>query len=378
MALPLPEITSMSDPEIPSKSGKLALKRACLCGWRRFRVVPSGSIQFFLVGGLALVLVLFEGLHWLVWSDGSAFALLGSVVRAGMTLLVFAWLAGRALAPIRQLGDRLQGQTSEVDDDASPRELQPVTEVVRRLLRQQRDAVDQQSRFLADASHQLRTPFAVLRTQLQGALSGQLEVRETLPKMLATVDRSSQLVKQLLSQAKVDQLVGNAHWQDVDLEAVARDVCLEFAPLLARKRLEFSLESVPVNVRTDPWLAGELLRNLMSNAIHHSVKGSTMGMVLRVLPGQSELLVWDHGGGIDEALRARLFEPFQSAAGGTGIGLGLSICRQIAQSMQAEVELFNRVQDGQVVGVDAVVRWPHAPGTATLAGPLPEAGDRQS
>ncbi|OGB43844.1 MAG: hypothetical protein A2W72_00350 [Burkholderiales bacterium RIFCSPLOWO2_12_67_14] len=359
----------MSAPETSSTPGEPAVKPTGLRGWRRFRAAPSGSIQGFLVGGLALVLAVIEGLHWLVWSDGSGASLLGSLVRMGLTLLVFAWLAGRALAPIRQLGDRLQGQASAVDDDASPRELQPVTEVVHRLLRQQRDAVDQQSRFLADASHQLRTPFAVLRTQLQGALSGQLEVRETLPKMLATVDRSSQLVRQLLSQAKVDQLVGNAHWQDVDLEAVAREVCLEFAPLLARKRLDFSLESVPVNLRTDPWLAGELLRNLMSNAIHHSAKGSAMGMVLRVLPGQSELLVWDHGGGIDETLRARLFEPFQSAAGGTGIGLGLSICRQIAQSMQAEVELFNRVQDGQVIGVDAVVRWPHAP--VAVAGPVP-------
>lgn len=360
----------MPSPVPPSTPDGPAVKPTGGRGWRRrLRIVPSGSIQGFLIGGLALVLVLIEGVQWLVWGGGAAGSLFGSLARMGLTLLVFAWLVGRAMAPIRQLGDHLQGQTTSVDDEASPRELQPVTEVVHRLLLQQRDAVDQQRRFLADASHQLRTPFAVLRTQLQGALSGQLEVRETLPKMLATVDRSSQLVNQLLSQAKVDQLVANAHWQDVDLEAVAREVCLEFAPLLARKRLDFSLESVPVNLRTDPWLAGELLRNLMSNAIHHSVKGSAMGMVLRVLPGQTELLVWDHGGGIDETLRARLFEPFQSAAGGTGIGLGLSICRQIAQSMQAEVELFNRVQDGQVIGVDAVVRWPHAP--AAVAGPVP-------
>lgn len=372
----------MSAHELPT-SGEPDAKPTALHGWRHFRLAPSTSIQGFLVGGLALVLMVIEGLHWLVWGDGSTVSLLGSIVRIGLTLLVFLWIAGRALAPIRQFGDRLQGLASSVVHEASPRELQPVNEVVQRLLRQQRDAVDQQSRFLADASHQLRTPFAVLRTQLQGALSGQLDVRETLPKMLATVDRSSQLVKQLLSQAKVDQLVGNGHWQDVDLEAVAREVCLEFAPLLARKRLDFSLESVPVNMCTDPWLAGELLRNLMSNAIHHSAKGSAMGMVLRVLPGQSELLVWDQGGGIDETLRARLFEPFQSAAGGTGIGLGLSICRQIAQSMQAEVELFNRVQDGQVVGVDAVVRWPHALAASTplasedLTGPLADAWERQ-
>ena len=62
--------------------------------------------------------------------------------------------------------------------------------------------------------------------------------------------------------------------------------------------------------------------------------------------------------GIDESVRDRLFEPFQSASGGTGVGLGLSICRQIAHAMQAQVDLYNRVQDDQVVGVEAVVRWP--------------------
>jgi two-component system sensor histidine kinase TctE len=55
-----------------------------------------------------------------------------------------------------------------------------------------------------------------------------------------------------------------------------------------------------------------------------------------------------------------LFEPFNVAKTGTGIGLGLSICRQIAQALNASVDLFNRIEAGEIVGVDAVVRWPHA------------------
>jgi len=61
---------------------------------------------------------------------------------------------------------------------------------------------------------------------------------------------------------------------------------------------------------------------------------------------------------LDEAVRERLFQPFESASGGTGVGLGLSICKQIAVSMHATLDLYNRIQQGAVVGVDAVVRWP--------------------
>jgi signal transduction histidine kinase len=234
----------------------------------------------------------------------------------------------------------------------------PVQQAVQGALREQREAIERQRVFLADASHQLRTPFAVLRVQLQGMQSGELAVADTLPKMLATVDRSSLLVRQILSMAKVEQLVAQAEWQPVQLEDVAREVCLECGPLIARKGLDFSFESVPVRLHTDAWMLGELLRNLLSNAIHHAPRGSAIGLVVRVLPGQAEIIVWDNGGGIDASVRDRLFEPFQSASGASGVGLGLSICRQIAQSMQAQVNLYNRVQDDRVVGVDAVVRWP--------------------
>ena len=315
------------------------------------------SITVRLLLCLALCLLLVELLLQGFLPELAATPLWGSALRLAAVLPLFAWCTVRALAPLRRLEDELNDGEGHIARRPVPAELQPLSDAVHGVLERQRAAGEQQRRFLADASHQLRTPFAVLRTQLQGAMSGQLEVRDTLPKMLTTVDRSSELVRQLLSLAKVEQLVAQGHWQEVNLEAVAQEVCLEFGPLLARKRLDFSFESVPVRLTTDPWMLGELLRNLLSNAIHHAPRGSALGMVVRVLPDQTELLVWDNGGGIDAAVLDRLFEPFQSAAGGTGIGLGLSICRQIAESMQAQVKLFNRVQDDRVVGVDAVVRW---------------------
>lgn len=327
----------------------------------------SITVRLLLCLGLCLLLVelLLQGLL----PELAGAPLWGGLLRILAVLPLFAWCAVRALAPLRWLEDALQPGGGMGAARPVPAELRPLSDAVHGVLAQQREATEQQRRFLADASHQLRTPFAVLRTQLQGVMSGQLEVKDTLPKMLATVDRSSELVRQLLSLAKVEQLVAQAHWTEVNLEAVAQAVCLDFGPLLARKRLDFSFEAVPVRLTTDPWMLGELLRNLLSNAIHHAPRGSALGMVVRVLPDQAELLIWDNGGGIDAAVMDRLFEPFQSAAGGTGIGLGLSICRQIAESMQARVQLFNRVQDDRVVGVDAVVRWDLAPAPAPAIAP---------
>ncbi len=331
--------------------------------WRPWRV--GRSIRLFVwAWSLALVLA-----WYLLDRMGAAASggFLGVPLEHWLPLKVLVFVAAlwgvlhQAFKPLVRLGHELDSRRTEdlrPVEGQQPKELLQLATAVNWLMQQQQASLDQQKKFLADASHQLRTPFAVLRTQLQGAMSGQLDVQETLPKMLHTVDRSSELVRQLLSIAKMEQLVRSANWVEVDLASTARDVVMEFAPLLARKKLDFSMQAIPVRVHTDPWLLGELVRNLMSNAIQHTPKGGALGLVIRALPGETELLVWDNGGGMDEAVQARLFEPFQSASGATGVGLGLSICRQIALSMHAVVDLFNRVQDDHIVGVDAVVRWP--------------------
>ncbi|WP_296510109.1 HAMP domain-containing sensor histidine kinase [Rhodoferax sp.] len=271
------------------------------------------------------------------------------------------WLAGLCLRPVQLLAKTVAGRQPQETtplDHTPAAELEPIMRALNVQWQQQQDALEQQQRFIAEASHQLRTPLAVLKTQLQGVTSGELPASDTLLKMLRTLDRASHLANQLLSQAKVEQKVRHAQWTTVDLHHLASDVLVEFAPLIARKQLEVSLDAEPVRLMSDSWLVGELLRNLLANAIRQSASGASLGVVVRHLPDEIELLVWDNAGGLDEAVRERLFQPFESASGGTGVGLGLSICKQIAVSMHATLDLYNRIQQGAVLGVDAVVRWP--------------------
>lgn len=200
---------------------------------------------------------------------------------------------------------------------------------------------------------------AVLRTQLQSAIHGDVLAADALQQMLHTVDRASGLANQLLSLTKVEQLKRVGQLPQVDLHTMARDAVMELAPLIAAKRLDFALEGPELSAPGDHALLGELVRNLLANAIHHTPAHGRMGVLLRDGTGQVELLVWDEGPGVDDAVRPRLFQPFSAAKG--GVGLGLSICRQIGEAMGAEVDLFNRLQDGRVIGVDAVVTWGQGP-----------------
>ena len=243
-----------------------------------------------------------------------------------------------------------------------PSELAPAVAHLRALQAGQSRWIDEQRRFLADATHQLRTPMAVLRTQLQSAIHGDVLPADALQQMLHTVDRASGLANQLLSLSKVEQLKRMGGLPSVDLNAVAREAVMELAPLIAAKRLDFALEGPALSVPGDAALLGELMRNLLANAIHHTPAHGRLGVLLRDDTGWRELLVWDEGPGIDDGVRQRLFQPFSAGKG--GVGLGLSICRQIAEAMGAEVTLFNRQDEGRVVGVDALVTWGPAGGGA--------------
>jgi two-component system sensor histidine kinase TctE len=241
----------------------------------------------------------------------------------------------------------------------APAELAPALGRLRELHASERQWVEQQRRFLADAAHQLRTPMAVLRTQLQAALQAQGDPRESVVAMLHTVERATGLANQLLGVTRIEQLQRSGALQAIAVAPVVRDAVVELSPLLARKRLDFALEGDGFEATADPVMLGELMRNLLANAIHHSTPGGRMGVVLRGTLPTREIVVWDEGPGIADHVKPRLFTPFSAGQG--GVGLGLTICQQIGEAMGARVQLFERSEGGRVIGVDAVVAWDAAP-----------------
>lgn len=294
----------------------------------------------------------------------------GMLARQVVLMLLIATVVGvvvhRGLRPLRALRRELHARPA--DDTAplnarGPEELLPVIEELNALFARQHGVLEQQRRFVADASHQLRTPITVLKTQLQSALREPAPDAGVLAELSRTVDRMAHLANQLLNKARLEHAGEPAEAHPLDLGGVVREAVLELSPLIAARHLDFALEeAAPVTVRGQPWLATELVSNLLSNAIRHTPEGGKLGVRLDQADGHARMTVWDSGPGITEDARAWLFRPFAPAGTVRGAGLGLAICLDIAKALQGRIELVNRLApDGRVAGLDAIVCWEQAP-----------------
>jgi two-component system, OmpR family, sensor histidine kinase TctE len=293
-------------------------------------------------------------------------ALLIAVIALTVVLVV-----QRAIHPVRQLSlqlqDRREGDLSPIAAPSTPRELQPLIDATNEVMQRLRHLLRHQKRFVRDASHQLRTPLAVLKTQVQSALRGDVEPRQALHEISDTVDRATQLANQMLALAKVEQLRQQSAAPTTRLDEVLRTVALEISPLIAQRDLDFGIQTVPARVQAHEWMLRELSRNLLHNAVRHAPQGSELAVDLRTDSHHVALTISDQGPGIDDELAARLFQPFSAGDVRAGSGLGLAICREIVEAIGGSISLTNRVVGHQVAGLDAVVRLPLAAPSADSA-----------
>jgi len=277
---------------------------------------------------------------------------------------VVAWVVvGRALRPVnvlrREVLARGERDLSPVRTEGLPLELQPVVAATNDLLHRITRMVGLQKQFVRDASHQLRTPLAVLKTQAQNGLSGHADPLVTLAQIHGTTDRAIRLANQMLAMAKVEQV----HEQDapgrVDLSEVAREVALDMSPLIADKNLDFELHAeTPVWTHGHAWMLRELVRNLLHNAVRETPPGQPLSLTVNATARAARLVLRDSGPGIAESMRDHLFEPFHTGHPTSGSGLGLAICREVCERTGGSIELLNRIEGGQTAGLDAIVLLP--------------------
>ena len=300
----------------------------------------------------------------ILWNTLARQALLIAVIALTVVIVVQG-----ATRPVRQLSRQLQarrdGDLSPIAASSAPRELQPLIDSTNQVMLRLQHLLRHQKRFVRDASHQLRTPLAVLKTQVQSALRGDVAAHQALQEISDTVDRATQLANQMLALAKVEQLRQQSGPPPTRFDDILRAVALDLSPLIAQRDLDFGIHTEPATVFAHEWMLRELARNLLHNAIRHAPTGSELTVDLHCSDHQAVLTLRDHGSGIDDELAARLFQPFSAGDVRTGSGLGLAICHEIVQALGGRIALTNRIQAGLVTGLDAVVHLPLSP-TAAL------------
>jgi two-component system sensor histidine kinase TctE len=285
-------------------------------------------------------------------------------VLVSVIALVVIVVVQRATRPVRRLSQQLQqrpdGQLEPLLAGDAPRELLPLIDATNSIMGRLQHLLDHQKRFVRDASHQLRTPLAVLKVQVQSALRGDVAPTQALLEISDTVDRATLLANQMLSLARVAQLRQQVPAASPDWAQVMREVALDLSPLLADRNLDFEISTTATPVHTHDWMLRELSRNLLHNAIKHCPPGGALQVTLHSADQQALLSIRDSGPGISTELRERLFQPFSAGEARSGSGLGLAICHEIVLALGGRISLDNRVSNGQICGLDATVWLPLA------------------
>jgi two-component system sensor histidine kinase TctE len=253
---------------------------------------------------------------------------------------------------------------SPLDETGVPEEVVPLVASVNDLLSRLTVSLSTQKRFLADAAHQLKTPLAGLR--MQADLAQRETDAEQLKNSLRHIGqasiRATHTVNQLLALARAETTGRALAKQRVDMVKIVSDIMADSVPRALDKRIDLGYDGPDAgepatHLEGNPTLLGELVRNLVDNAINYTPVGGhvTVRLMVDRFSGVLVLIVEDSGPGIPESERELVFQPFYRALGTNvdGSGLGLAIVLEIAQQHGTSIT----IEDASLPG------HPESPGT---------------
>ncbi|MDR6755730.1 two-component system sensor histidine kinase TctE [Mycoplana sp. BE70] len=295
--------------------------------------------------------------------------LLRSALRLGLMIVgaaVIVWIAVTlALRPLYRLSDAIaERNPSDLHpiDQEVPNEVQGLVDTVNSFMVRLQSALNSLRHFSGNASHQLRTPLAIIRTQL--ALASRAPTlaaaQEAAQKGDSAVAHAERILAQLLLMAKIDAAASaEPHpLAEIDIAAIARSATAEYVPMAAQADIDLGFDgNGPAIVRAEPLLFGEMLRNLIDNAIAYAGPGAEVTVAIQPKGQTIRLRVDDNGPGIPAERKAEVLQRFARGGGSEapGMGLGLPIVEDIAALFGATLALE---QGAGGRGLSAVVTFP--------------------
>jgi two-component system sensor histidine kinase TctE len=281
--------------------------------------------------------------------DAALRALVLLEVLASLALAGLVWFSvTNGLAPLARLRASLNRRGSaELDPiaaDGLPGELLPMVDAFNGLLDRVATSSRAQHEFQANVAHQLRTPLAGLKLQLEWLAQRHRddpESRASLALMLQANERLIRETNQLLSLARAEpSRFEQARLEPIDLSGLVGESVQALVDQAVARRIDLGFALEPAPVHGDRFLLRDLVDNLVDNALRYTPAGGSVTVRTTLMDGAAQLVVEDTGPGIPAAQRTRVFERFVRLDQGTnGSGLGLAIVRDIAQVHGARVEL---------------------------------------
>lgn len=294
-----------------------------------------------------------------------------------LCVIALLWIGlQRGLEPVLQLRTRMlerpPGTLEPLDAAEVPAELTSLVEAINDYVRRLDEHMSAHGRFIANASHQLRTPLTILNTQISAAMrsTDAQDKDEALRAIHTSVQHAIRLVNQLLNLSSIEAGARQpAAASAVDLAATVQLVLEDLALLAQGKSIDlgFEHEGGPALVRGSAPMLRELVANLVDNALRYTPAG---GRVTAIVGGSAEsvvLRVEDNGPGIPAGEYERIFERFYRLHDGRsdGSGLGLAIVREIANACGARVALGDAAIGSGLVATVVFPLPPRQPGTTT-------------
>jgi two-component system, OmpR family, sensor kinase len=299
------------------------------------------------------------GLRRMAWRLGLAGL---GVFSAGM--LGGWWLSSRAVRPIVAMSETVSGINASnlsrrLDLAGVDTELGQLGVLINTMLARLGQSFEQQTRFTADASHELRTPLAVILSQVELALSRPREgpaYRESLEACGRAAMRMKSLVDDLLTLARADSGKLELRVEPIDLARIAQESAALLEPLAQQRAVRIVLKTSPAPLNGDSERLGQVLTNLLSNAIQYNHPGGQVVVTVHSDTDSATVVVDDTGLGIPESDLPLVFDRFhrvdaaRSRESG-GSGLGLAICRSIVLAHGGTIAVTSAIGHGSTFSV---------------------------
>jgi len=303
-------------------------------------------------------------------------AVLPLLVILPLTVGILLWGVRRGLRPLDRLARSIEVRKPQaleaIDPEGVPAEIGPVVVALNGLLDRLRRALESESRFTANAAHELQTPLAAIKAEVQRyqRQATDAESRKMLERISARVSRATTTVTQLLTLARLDpeQEFQRAH---IDLSELVIDAIAEEGATAVDRGLDIRVpRDSPLRVTGHPEWLKILVRNLLANAFRYSPAGGVVDVSLHRQPDGVLLRIANDCDPIPEEQRRRLADRFYTLPGNHagGVGLGLSIVQRIAGLHGASLRL-DPWQDGR--GFIAEVVFPAGLDTPSSVGDTP-------